>query len=106
LWGQGNLCIYVFNIDPKSETHPYQPDFSKPLFKEEHTNNVEYDYCLYKNFCPIIKFGDSIFYMKVINEYANPGNKSDDPKITFDLMEYNMAQKWEKAKKVKSYSSN
>ena len=49
-------------------------------------NNIKYDYCLYKNFQPILKFNNAIYYMKVFNDLES--KKSQLTLLKFDMGAY------------------
>tara|TARA_B110000285_G_scaffold233260_1_gene306480 strand:+ start:229 stop:597 length:369 start_codon:yes stop_codon:yes gene_type:complete len=69
-YGQGNLCLYIFEVDRKTK----KPDFENPVFKDDEINNEPYDHCLYKNYQPILKFKNAIYYMKVVNIFSDGHN--------------------------------
>ena len=87
-FGQSNLCLYIYKVDKELN----KPDFDKPVFQKEDFNNITYDYCLYKNYQPIIKFNNSIYYMQVTNEFVN---KEDDKYATIELFKFDMGQDFE-----------
>lgn len=51
---------------------------------------------MYKNLNPIIKFGNSIYYMKVINDYVE---KPDANTVQLSLCKYELGKHYDNAKK-------
>ena len=66
---QGKALLQVYKMNPKTNV----PDI---LILNEELNNITFDYCNFKNYCPYLKHQDNIFYFKIENDRDVPGGST------------------------------